>query len=478
MFPLVEFPELVQHYAPFFQDVFSAAAFIEFERYISGLIVSENKTVDGINRLFVVESRNQSSLNRLMTESPFSLAALNQARLGIMASLPGTRMKPKGVVSVDDTLLTHYGQDFEQIAKLFDHVSGRYIWAHDLVTLHYSDDDTDYPLLFQLWKPVALEQLEQGLRAAGVPLKASKESLKESDPRKWRGYVLGVWQRRQKKHPELRELYESKLIIAQDLLQQWVTEHPDQKLPVTFDNWFTQPAFCRFLDQSLKLPYVGTLAGSDQVNLRTGQATLEDFAARLKQEHLERLQKGGPPIFQRITITYKGEQEIYYSYCHTHRIHNFGKHRLVINHRQADLMDNPVFLMSNRLVWQAPGITRIRRHRWPVEVYHEEGKAEGLDQYQLRDFEAIQRHVALVAVVYSLLRAAQHDPALRDKLQRQLKMELEGSAAFPPRGPAGWRRTTQAQSLWSLALFISAGLAQGQTLHQIMAPLLRAMCAA
>jgi hypothetical protein len=471
MFPLVEFPELVRHYASFFEDVFSAAAFIEFERYISGLIVSENKTVDGINRLFVVESRNQSSLNRLMTESPFSLATLNQARLGLLASLPGTRMKPRGVVSVDDTLLTHYGQDFEQIAKLFDHGTGSYVWAHDLVTLHYSDDDTDYPLLFELWKPVAVEQLEQGLRAAGVPLKASKEVLKESDPRKWRGYLLGVWQRRQKKYPQLRELYESKLIIAQNLLQQWVTEHPDQKLPVTFDNWFTQPAFCRFLDQRLKLPYVGTLAASDKVNLKTGQETLEDFAARLKQEHLERLQKGGLPIFQRITIRYKGERETYYSYCNTHRIHNFGKQRLVINHRQADLTDNPVCLMSNRLVWQAPGITRIRRHRWPVEVYHEEGKAEGLDQYQLRGFEAIQRHVALVAVVYSLLRAAQHDPALRDKLQRQLKMELEGSAAF-------WRRTTQAQSLWNLALFISAGLAQGHTLHHIMAPLLRAICAA
>jgi hypothetical protein len=355
MFPLVEFPELVRHYAPCFQDVFSAAALIEFERYISGLIVSENKTVDGINRLFVVESRHQSSLNRLMTESPFSLAALNQARLGIMASLPGTRLKPKGVLSVDDTLLTHYGQDFEQIAKLFDHVTSSYVWAHDLVTLHYSDDDTDYPLRFQMWKPVVLEQLEQGLRAAGVPLKASKESLKESDPRKWRGYVLGVWQRQQKKHPELRELYESKLIIAQDLLQQWVTEHPDQKLPVTFDNWFTQPAFCRFLDQSLKLAYVGTLAGSDKVNLKTGQETLEDFAARLKQEHLERLKDGGQAIFQRITIRYKGERETYYSYCNTHRMHNFGKQRLVINHRQADLTDNPVYLISNRLVWQSPG---------------------------------------------------------------------------------------------------------------------------
>jgi hypothetical protein len=469
MFPLVAFPEIVQHYAPFFADVFSAEAFIEFKRYISGLIVSENKTVDGINRLFVFEGRNQSSLNRLLTASPFSLPALNQARLAVLASVSATRLKPKGVLGVDDTLLTHYGQDFEQIAQLYDHVSESYVWAHNLVTLHYSDDDTDYPLLFRLWQPVDLPRLEQGLRAAHVPLKASKEALKETAPRKWRGYLLGVWQRRQKQHPELRALYDSKLEIAQDLLQEWVTAHPDATLPVTFDNWYTQPAFCRFLDQTLHVPYVGTLADADQVNLQTGQETLKDFAGRLKQEHLEAVAHGDPTVFQRITIPYKGQQETYYSYCQTHNIHNFGKQRLVINHSRADLADSPTFFISNRLMWQAAGITRIRRHRWPVEVYHEEGKAEGLDQYQLRDFSAIQRHVALVAVVYSLLRTAQHDPDLRKQLQRQLEITLEGSPAF-------WRRATQAQSLWCLALFISAGLAQGQALPQVMAPLIRAIC--
>jgi len=46
-------------------------------------------------------------------------------------------------------------------------------------------------------------------------------------------------------------------------------------------------------------------------------------------------------------------------------VHNFGKQCLVINYRQADLSDVPVFYNSNRLIWQAAGITRIRRHRWP-----------------------------------------------------------------------------------------------------------------
>jgi len=209
----------------------------------------------------------------------------------------------------------------------------------------------------------------------------------------------------------------------------------------------------------------------DKVNLQSGQITLGEFANRLKEEHLAAIKNGGKQVFQKNTIHFKGKKEIYYSYCQTHQIHCFNKQRLVINYRQADLSDNPTFYISNRLYWQANGITRIRRHRWPVEVYHEEGKAEGLDQYQLRDFNAIQRHIALVAVVYSLLRTAQHDPELHIKLQRQLKITLDGS-------PAAWRQVTKAQSLWCLALFLSSGLIQGHSLHQLMDPMIRAMCKA
>ena len=182
MFPLIEFPELVQHYAPHFADVFSAEAFIQFERYISGLIVSENKTIDGINRLFVFESRNQSSLNRLLTESPFALEDLNQARLKLLDSLPGTQMKRNGVMSVDDTFLVHYGDHFDQIAHLVDPTTGNYVWAHDLVNLHYSDDDTDYPVRFQLWKPTDVDALEQGSGGGGHPTQKQQTSPQDRRP--------------------------------------------------------------------------------------------------------------------------------------------------------------------------------------------------------------------------------------------------------------------------------------------------------
>ena len=469
MIPLVELPTIVEHYTPYYTGVFSPAALIEFQRYISGLLVCENKTIEGINQICVFEKRNQSSLNRLLTASPFSLAELEQARFAMMNSVAAMRLKPKGVLGIDDTLLTHEGKHFDEIAYLFDSSQGCYTWAHNLVTLHYSDDETDYPATFEFWRPAQLDKIEAGLRAADVPLNASKQLLKASDPVKWRQYLLGVWRRHQDQ-PEVAALYDSKIRIAERLLTQWVADHPDLQLPVTFDSWYTTPGFCHYLDQQLKLPYVGTLTTEAVIQLKTGEVPISDFAQHLKTEHEAALVAGKPPVFHPLRIRYKGAEEHYYSYCATHRLNNFGKVRLVINHRKADLSDKPVFYISNQVQWQAAGITRIRRHRWPVEVYHEEGKADGLDQYQVRDFTAIQRHVALVAVVYCLLRTAQHDQALHHKLQRELKFELEGSAPF-------WRRATQAQSLWSLALFISTGLAQGQSLQTIMAPLLRTVCA-
>jgi hypothetical protein len=133
-------------------------------------------------------------------------------------------MKPKGVLSLDDTLLSHYGRHFENIAKLYDSSQQCYVWAHNLVNLHYSDDQTDYPVAFELWEPADLEALETGLKAVGVKL--SKLALKESEPKKWRQYLLNLWRRKQN-IPEVKALYKSKLTLAEEMLKSWVSKHPE-----------------------------------------------------------------------------------------------------------------------------------------------------------------------------------------------------------------------------------------------------------
>jgi hypothetical protein len=167
----------------------------------------------------------------------------------MLASLPRTQMKPKGVLSVADTLLTHDGKHCEKIAYLYDHTQRCYVWAHNLVNLPYSDDQTDYPVYCRVWEPAATDDWEAGLQAAGGLIRASKYALKDSAPHKGRNYLLGWWRRHQNK-PAVQQRAHRKLLIAQQLLTQFFSEHRDRHLPVTCDNWYTQPAFGRFLDQT------------------------------------------------------------------------------------------------------------------------------------------------------------------------------------------------------------------------------------
>ena len=53
-----------------------------------------------------------------------------------------------------------------------------------------------------------LQKLEEGLKALGIRLRESKFPLKESGPKKWRNYLLGVWRRHQGKE-EVAALYQS-----------------------------------------------------------------------------------------------------------------------------------------------------------------------------------------------------------------------------------------------------------------------------
>ncbi|HEY4723837.1 MAG TPA: hypothetical protein VII92_18425 [Anaerolineae bacterium] len=54
---------------------------------------------------------------------------MNQARLTLLADLPGTQIKRQGVFNVDDTLLVHFGDHFAQIVCLFDSTQGAYMCA-------------------------------------------------------------------------------------------------------------------------------------------------------------------------------------------------------------------------------------------------------------------------------------------------------------------------------------------------------------
>lgn len=93
MYILLRYPKIVESYSPYFEDLFSPSGYGYFRRYLSGLLVSENKTIEAINRLFVLEKRNQSSFNRFVNRQNFDIDTLHARRLSLLQSKDKTQFK-------------------------------------------------------------------------------------------------------------------------------------------------------------------------------------------------------------------------------------------------------------------------------------------------------------------------------------------------------------------------------------------------
>ena len=402
-------------------------------------------------------------MNRFLTASNYEVVGLNERRLALMNQQADTKFKDGGVLGFDDTMLVHYAKSFDQIAYLFDHATKTHVWAHNLVNLHYSDDQVDYPTFFELWKPLEIDHLEEVLRGLNA-IKANKELLKESAPKKWKQHLLYL-SKKHKGEVLVQNAYRSKIVIGKDLLRQFFEQYPGLDIAVSFDRWFTCPEFCGFIDKELQRAYVAGLKSDENILLRGSvKISVTDFVKQQHQQQQAKIEEGmakNELPFRKCTIKYKGKKEVYYNYCKTHYICGYGRQKILISYRKEDLSGTARVFMGNRRHWRVQQMTRVGRHRWPVEEYHKEGKAEGLDQYQVRDFTAIEKHIALVALVYSLLQHARYDPALLNNLQTQLDTDIEGSLAY-------WRRTTQAQALWMLVQWIDTAIKQEMPLQTIM----------
>ena len=69
MIPLIAPLGLVETYSENFKSHFNADTYESFKRYLSGLLINENKTIDGINRMFVLDIQHQSHLTGLRAEA-------------------------------------------------------------------------------------------------------------------------------------------------------------------------------------------------------------------------------------------------------------------------------------------------------------------------------------------------------------------------------------------------------------------------
>ena len=461
---LVEFPSIVKKYAPYFESCFSKKGFEHFKKALSGFIISENKTLEGINRLYVNEARNQSSFNRFFNRQNFDLEKLNTCRVEQLQQNPKTAFKSeiakRGAIMLDNTLLKHYGQCFDKIANLYDHVNKSYRWCHDLITLHYSDELTDYPIDYQLWDPPNWEVVGEYFLEKGYYINLQKWDDRNVEEKKWLNYIRRRYRDIKKKHPQVVEIYKTKIDIGEQLLRKFCKAYPQLNLPVALDSGFTSAEFCETITEELQLNYVAALR-AEQIVILAGskKKSLADFTKDLKEQHFDPNQK---TKFNKVAYTFRGVEKEFYCYFANHKIKGYKKkQRLVIAFHTKELSGTPYYVISNRLDWYPSGILRIRRLRWPVETYHQEAKIEGLEKYQVRNIKAIESYIAFVVVTYSILQSTIHDDELLSNIRQRLQTEKDGTLPLI-------RRFMQAESLVLLIEFVFLKIQQGHSLEQVL----------
>jgi len=438
MLPLVAVPGFVHEYARQFEDLFSPALMQHFERYLTGLYVCERRNAQVINNAFVIEVKDQSSLNRFLTEYEWSAEAVNERRLALLRQDPHTAPRRRGVLILDDTFNEKSGKHFEQIARLYIPSEEHYGLAHNLVTLHYADEVCDYPLELALYEQMDVEEAVRLLVAHGGRFKPEVLARKKSDSdrRRYLGPKL-------RQIPALAQRYPTKIQLACRLVDWAVARGWTQ--PFVFDSWFTCKELCQHITRYQR-DWIGTVHEDEGIYWRGHWHGLGEWMKSRDERE-----------FEEVRFRYEGDWETYWAGSWVAQIGKLGRVRLVASYQQKDRGDTPKLYVSGKLTWEKKHILQRRRRRWTIETAYEDVKGPfGFDEYEVRDIEAIQRHWYLVFAAYSASRQATAQGRFGEWVQDRLR--TIGDVC----------RQVQGEALAALIGFCVSHVAQGGQLEPLL----------
>lgn len=345
MIPIAGFPSVVSSVLPLFGRVFNRPQLRNFATYVTGLMVSPNRTVSYMNSLFFAH-RDQSALNHFITDSEWDDEELDKKRYEVI--LEGlSREEGVGVLSIDDTLNHKTGKHMDLAGTFFDHTEGTYTLAHDLVTSHVTRGRKSVPLDFEVY---------------------AKE-----------GQV-----------PEGRQ-FRDKNTIARDL----ISKASAKGVPfdcVTADAWFFNKETVSLV-QSLRKDWVFGCKSNRTAILPRGPTSLSEWAKTIPKEE-----------FAPVEVHYKREKRTFYCYCKDLVLKNLGRVNVFVSYKKPDLSGDPVFLCSNRCDWGAVRIARTYAKRWRIDAFYRDAKQSlGLGEYELRKIKGVSRHITMVFIAHALL---------------------------------------------------------------------------
>lgn len=355
--PITAYPSIVANNLKHFEEFFSKPQLDHFARYLTGLIVSDNRTVQGINDNFVFR-KDQSNLNRFLTEANWDEGKVERRRIELVKqNLKGMSAK-KGALYLDDTLLHKRGGKIDGVGRYYDPANKRYTLGHNLVTSQLTIKNRQFPL---------------GLR-------------------------------RYQKYAEASEDFKTKIDLALELVEDAVAEgYPF--CVVCFDQWYFSKGFTRRIEQ-LGKDWVTRCKANRKVVINNRRVSISEWLKGLPAEKYRMSEIDG---------------ERYYCFQKVCLMSKQGWLKVIAYHKEKDLSDDLVILVSNRLDWDERKVIKIYQGRWSIETFYEDSKQNlGLEDYEMRKLRGITRHWYLVFLAYTLLQLSVFDRTLRRWLKANI----------------------------------------------------------
>lgn len=397
MLPIVQVPETVRNMMQNYRDVFCRdEGFDHVSRYVTGLIMSPNKTLQGIYDLQVWDGKKPSrrAMHGAVFESGWDSDALIQQHRAVVAS--EHRGCGREVISLDWTFAHHdRGPEIYAAEKGYDYVESRPSRFQTVITAVISNSSLIDGLDVVVQEPSKHKEEMAYLRSTA---RRSYDQMGAVSER-----LLELLH-----HLKHEREYKKRTEIALELVQQIEQEGNFPDANYAFDNGVLSLELTRYIELCGK-QWVSELECSRNIQWRGDWVRLDSLATELREKY--------PEGFRFVSVKCRnGEIKEYWAYTQVVRLRRYGRKRLVIVHEKPDLSDPPRYLLTSANHWNSGRVIQTWSYRWSSEVFHEFAKqVTGLESSQVRKEEAVKRHFRLSCVSQSLIQRA---PAVVSESER------------------------------------------------------------
>ena len=446
MLPMVGVPKTVQRLMRPYRDLFRRNEGFEYvSRYVTGLLVSPNKTSQGIYATQVWEEKKPGyrAMHEAVFEAGWDAEELLFRHRRLIA--PEHRKRGREVIGLDWTLVHHErGPHIYGTTKSYDYVEKRMGRFQTTVTAVIANRQLIDGIGVQIQEPNRGKEEEAYLKAT---VQASYEQMEQVQTR-----LLELLH-----HVEHRLAYKKRTEIVVEMVAQLEEEGQFPQADYAFDNGVLTLELTRLIESKGK-HWLSELESSRHILWKDEWRRIDDVARELRQLH--------PESFRQVSVRCRnGETKEFWAFTKRVRLKRYGRKRVAMVHEQADLTDKPRFLVTDARQWESGRIIETWSFRWAAEVFHEFSKqGAGLEAAQVRNEEAVKRHLRLSCLAQSIL---QRTPTIASTSEQFAF--AKGTSTFGQRCRAITREVFS--SLLSLAQRLFAG---GYSCEQVVEALMPA----